>query len=744
MKPASLLPLLLAFLLLSVAHSASLVVQPFTSADTTTGVAIAQRVAEAFSREADVYGPAVAPTLVPPVSVAGGFYNTASFLGDADDRAAAALFRSAIGSDFLVTGRLDTVDGSLMLHMNVADADMVRTVVLHAPEDDPGRLARLAAVALAQRMGVAAPDVQDLQPEGTWQATAAAIHFLGTGDLNAASQVLGSQPSLDAAGRDIADAIEAVDLGSVTGDPALLATVALARTDLDESVAAGHFLRLGRTSGLPAAWLWHAQLLISNGQDPAASFDEAGTPYAVASQAAYEGDTDADALVATSDVPGLIALSLLAQSQADSGLEEAALTRLTRVAPGMEYPFERLSFMAFDEERPLDAARALAVATRLAPDSSLYWTNLGWAQYLLGLYDHSELSSLRALVLSPDETVAGFNLGLVRAVTGRLEEALQAYGSTVGYVQGSVDEAAIDDLREARKEHPTEPAVAYSLGWLLEAAGQRQEAAAAYRAYLNLAADGDFRADAERRLAALQAPAAEMELPGGITLLLGGTAVSPDDLYAGDVLTPRFEVYTRGDQLPLSIGVSLELQDQAGNSLLRDVHELNLPPNTVGFVVDGLTVSLPTDLEPGSYLLTLTLTADEDRSVSSSLELGILPVEAGWVHGFDPVRRLLGLSVTMTGLQSGRPLYSREDLGRPDVVLARMEAELALAAGAAEEVMPPITEGRFSGMTGGEAFAAATRQDIADFLAFAASVNNAGATWNFAEAFAQWALDGAP
>ena len=142
---------------------------------------------------------------------------------------------------------------------------------------------------------------------------------------------------------------------------------------------------------------------------------------------------------------------------------------------------------------------------RLEPDSDLYWTNLGWAQYLLGLLEQSEESSLRATLLAPQryrQLQPGPGPQRDRAA-GKRDRGLRCCAAA----RSAVEDAAIEDLGDALRRYPREPAVHYSLAYLLEAAGQRSAALEQYRTYLNRAgAEAPLAARAESRTVSL-APA---------------------------------------------------------------------------------------------------------------------------------------------------------------------------------------------------------------------------------------------
>ena len=118
---------------------------------------------------------------------------------------------------------------------------------------------------------------------------------------------------------------------------------------------------------------------------------------------------------------------------------------LNRIQPDFIYPYERLAFIAFEREDFFGAHSALLKAVHLDPDNALYWTNLGWAYYLIGLLDKSEEASIRAVQLNPQRFTAFYNLGLIHVLTGRLELAVEQYRRAVS-LSPEVDPDAIIDL----------------------------------------------------------------------------------------------------------------------------------------------------------------------------------------------------------------------------------------------------------------------------------------------------------
>jgi len=165
--------------------------------------------------------------------------------------------------------------------------------------------------------------------------------------------------------------------------------------------------------------------------------------------------------------------------------------------------------------------------------------------------------------------------------------------------------------------------------------------------------------------------------------------------------------------------------------------DVTLPPDTVGFVIDGFTLELPLDMEPGDYLLSVTVTASEDRRVTSELPVTV-------TSQTDPLRQVFGYGITLQSVETGGPLFDRSYLGRWPQSLAVLQQELNLAQAAADEVLPNIESGRFEGLSGGAAFSASTEADLRDFINYIAHPDLQGASFVFVDTYAQWVLEGTP
>ena len=752
----------------------SLAVYPFSSSESVLGVAVADIVASALedAEGVNVYGPAVAPAFVPPFVAEEGFISPLVFLSvpDLADADGAAFLREALGVDVAVTGALRVAGVGLTLDLFIATSNDVQRYRLNAPEEAPGRLAGGALTLLSSVLAVPRPAADTtIDLSSPYGSFAEGLTLLSAGFVNEARGALeeaveaGSEVGEGEVGEDevarwraLLDDLVAAQEGRAGADPVLDAALALNAEPFDALRAQEAFARLAEVTALPAADLWLATLRVSEGDDAGAvtSFDEAAAyPYGRAARALYravrEGaDVGADVagLLETDSRAALLGASLAAQGVEDTALEKEALTRLTRLAPTLAYPFEQLSFIAFDEDDPLAAAEALAVAMELEPLESLYWTNLGWAYYLLDLLDESEAASLRATELvtadTPQPWISLYNLGLARVVTDRLGEAMAAYEEAL-LLDPDVDDEAVIDLENALTKYPDVPSVSFALATLYEAEGREDEAARQYERFIRRSggeAETGFVEEAEERLVVLRAPPAALEIPPGgrLSLGLGGGEAAP--YRPGDRLYPVFELSTPGAELPNEVVVELALTDETGESVgdLALSQQLSLPQGAVAVQIDDVGLDLPSTLTPGDYTLEVAVTAEGDRRAALSL-----PFELTGEPSF--VRGLLSRDISLRSLEN-ELFYSRVDLDAPDpdaALVGALVAALRENAEAAEEVLPTPAAGRFEGLGGGEVFSTSSEADVRDFLSYLLESTTGGADLTFVDVYAQWALENA-
>ena len=362
---------------------------------------------------------------------------------------------------------------------------------------------------------------------------------------------------------------------------------------------------------------------------------------------------------------------------------------------------------------------------------------MGWAYYLLGALGASETASEEALALSPDETIALYNLGLVQVLLGRSGLALGTYerATELDLQDDQLDPAATGDLLGALKRYPDVPDLHYLLGTLLEVSGQPGAAAAQFERFTEQGR-GPLVTDAEARVAALRAPAPPLRFTPGLRAGVGAEVQAVPAYLPGDLLYTQFELSTPGDALPTPLQVSLRLTDGSGSVVgaSSTTERAPLPPNTVALEVTDAALDLPLSLRPGQYTLEVSARA-RGRAAKTSLPVTVSPQTA------PLARQLIGRGVTLRSLQTGQLLYSRTTGN--DALLRALLGELSRAASQAAETLPVVSSGRFAGDDGEALFGSSNAQDLRDFLSFMLreGTNTDG---TFAELYARWALAGAP
>ncbi len=769
----------------------TVVVHPFDSQDVLLGVALADEVANSLHDRATVLGPDVAPGAIPPLIAEGGFISLSRIIGAQEFSGAvgADMLRGGVGVDIAITGSVEQRDSGYTLLLAIAHPGGLRTAEFEAPTDRPERLAVLAGALVDGVIDRQVPGAPPGEPtpyeppsltgsfEDAYGAYVRAVALVGAGLLEDALLELkeiegaeGAPPRAAALREDLLSILEQpaepAGLEPAELEPARLARraiLAVSAPDLEAAYGAELFRAFGEATALPVADAWRGALAASvndrAGALEALSRAAEGYAYGEVVYASFlrsRGDASDDlgmadliAAGAESGSAALLGASVVANLAGDDAKEEAALLALSRASPFLTYPLEQLSYLYFDRDDARSAAEVLTVATDLAPDSSLYWTNLGWARYLLGALEQSEAASREGLALDGTQSVAAYNLGLVLAVTGRLEEAMTAYEQALR-VDPEVNDEAVVDLENARQLYPGQPGVDYALAVLYEAEGRRSDARAAFRRYLRLAgedAPARLVERAEERLAALEAPLPPLEVSGELTLNLGARGPEAEPFHPGDPLHPTFELYTSGEELPASVDVTATLLPGGGEPasaaaapsepLAESSVTVEIPSGAVGYVVNELELNLPLDLASGDYRLEVVADGGEEQRVELSTTLSVQGEP-------QALRRLIGRGLVMTSFQHGGALYSARDLEAPGDLPDILLAELAASATAAEEALPEITSGRFEGLSGGELFTTSTKEDIADFLEYVLGSDSRDVRFAFVDAYAQWAIDGAP
>ncbi len=744
----------------------SLVVHPFQAQDTALGTVMADRVALALAP--NVVGPAASPALVVPLVAPSGFVNPVVFVDDPGlaERNGVWLLRGVSGAEAALSGSLQAEGDDLILRLVLDMAGVERRAALRGERADPGALADRAAVLAGRWLDRPVTPQGALDMAGVDGALGRALSLVAAGlprdALDALEQAEdeGPLPARAAALRTLLrDAVEATASPSDGDDLDTLATRAVVTLNLgDLPGAALAFTALG-DGGLPVGYAWAGAIAYNEGDldAAAAGFDRAaaepGFDVGLAARSAYlhavgaTGDAASDRQqVLEHDAPsaaGLLLGSLAANLAGAADHEDALLARLERVAPFLTYAFERRSFLAFDADDALGAAQALVVALALDDESDLYWTNYGWALYLLGFLERSEAASRRALELDPAQFIARYNLGLVEVVTDRLDAALASYREALRY-DPRVDPEAINDLIDAETRYPRALGVPFALATLLEARGDREAAAAAFERYAAAAAakpdlpaaDPARAREAAERAAALRAPLPPITIAGDLAVQLGRRGPALESVRPGDPLVVSFEVTTEGDALPRILQLHAHLEDGDGAVLASAEREIDVPMGAIGFVVEVARVELPEGLASGRYALVVRAEGDgQEASAVSTVE----------VEGVaEPLRRLVGRDVSLLALETERVLFVPRDLAQPEVVVARLVAELRAAAAVAEEVLPVAESGRFAGLSGGEVFDTSSEPDVLDFLGYVLDEGAADTSFTFVDGYAEWVLQGAP
>lgn len=738
-----------------------LAVFPFVSEDPRLGFAVADRLTQAFS--APKVPPELALGLVPPFVLQDGqFISPLTLLGQpqSGSRHAAVLLRELLGTEVVVTGRVRYRENSLELQLFIARERASYSLYLQAPETEPASLIRQARAVLYAYTGLSpapgAPLTFDLS--SAYGTFIDGLMQLSAGQPEAALGLLeNAERAADAETRwrRRAAALRAVLTGGgASATPLLAGVVELSRDPFD----AQRIRRAFAGSEEPLAGLWDVLLLLQEGNEGGArqalsALETARYPFAEVEALLYEvrsaearthAETDLMALLARqpASLAAHLAGLLVAQTLQDTALEREVATRLRELAPAFAYPYERLSQAAFAQNDALAAATALKTATRLEPASSLYWTNLGWAYYLLGVLEQSESASRRAGQLDDNDYISRYNLGLVQVVSGRLTQALNTYDEALArdlLADDALDPAAIDDLLGALERYPGVPAIHYALATLYEVKGELGAAASAYERYVELGG-GSLVAEARARAEVLRAPPAPFAIGPEVRVGVGADTLDVPAYVPGDILYPRFELSTEGEELPTPLSVELRLKDASGRVLAQAAgsERLRLPPGTVALELDSVSLELPRTLRPGRYGLELRARA-RGREALRRVPLTVAAPPA------PLVRQLLGRGIILRELQSAQPLYPQDaaQATTDQTFIATLLGELEQNATAAAETLPEITQGRFAGQSGEALFASSGPQDIRDFLAFLLA-RAAGTDASFADLYANWALEGAP
>jgi tetratricopeptide (TPR) repeat protein len=377
----------------------------------------------------------------------------------------------------------------------------------------------------------------------------------------------------------------------------------------------------------------------------------------------------------------------------------AVARNLTEMAPEMPLAWEELSFVAFDQNDALLAKDALERAAALLPEKSLYWTNLGWAYYLLGDYARSVRASLRALRLeaqSPEEyATAAYNLGLVRAIYGDYLGAMEAYDLALRVDEGQEFLAALKDLREAGR-----PGLEFWQGYLAERAGLSEQARLHYQSFIISQPRSPLAARARRAAAQLEWAKIEISLQ---RLMLRAGDLEARPFAAGEAVFPQVRI----EGFPhIAAGTLVtRLLDAQGRVLQSSHKAVAVRPLTISTVQNGAAVRLPAE---GAYTLEVVW-----GPASARLEL-----TAGKP---SLARQLYTVGIELRSL-GGSPLLSAAQMLSPQgetLAIQLVQAALREAAPSAREIphlSRKLTSGPYSGSSIAELMQKADEAVVRAFL----------------------------
>ena len=222
---------LLLVVLVSWAAAADAVVHPLRSQDPVVGVAVADRIAAALEG-AVVLGPEVAPTLVAPIVVPGGFLNPLAVAPVAAfDRSGVALLAGAVGVPVVVSGDLAFEADAVRLDLIAAVHGRIHSATVRAPIGDLDLLVRRALPVVARWVGARAVAPRPLELAGRDQEPARARALIGAGFAIEALEALERLPDLHPLDARLRDDLAAALAGTAAGDAALAAMVSLAAAD---------------------------------------------------------------------------------------------------------------------------------------------------------------------------------------------------------------------------------------------------------------------------------------------------------------------------------------------------------------------------------------------------------------------------------------------------------------------------------------------------------------------------------
>jgi len=385
------------------------------------------------------------------------------------------------------------------------------------------------------------------------------------------------------------------------------------------------------------------------------------------------------------------------------GLEDrqwAALARnLTEIAPEMPLAWEELSFAAFEENNPQLAKDALQRAVALLPRKNLYWTNLGWASYLLGDYARAVSASLRSLRLEAkareEYAVPAYNLGLVRALYGDHLGAREAYSLALRVDEGQEFKAALEDLQKAGDTR-----LVFWQGYLSERAGLSLQARDHYLRFVQNHPQSPLAAWANRALKQLEQTRTEVSL---LRLMLRADDLEARPFAAGEAVFPQVSIV--GFPYVASGTLVTRLLDAQGRVLHSANKAVAVRPLTAGTVQTGAAVRLPGE---GSYTLEVVY-----GSARARLEL--TPGKPSLA------RQLYAAGVELRNLRNA-PLLSSAQMLSPDgeaLAIQQVQAAWREAAPRAQQIpslSSRLSSGPYSGSSIAELLQKADQAVVRAFL----------------------------
>jgi Flp pilus assembly protein TadD len=171
--------------------------------------------------------------------------------------------------------------------------------------------------------------------------------------------------------------------------------------------------------------------------------------------------------------------TLLSQGQTDAAI--AKLQEAVKVNPNAAEARFVLGNAYAQKEQFVQAEEHLLKAVQLDDKNVDARSNLGFVYYRQGKLQDAEKTFRVALGMQPNDAEVHYNLGGTLAALNRLDEA-------------------VNEFLKAKEINPALPEPYLGLGSVYKLQGRRAEAVAAFREYLKLAQDPNWRGQAEQSL----------------------------------------------------------------------------------------------------------------------------------------------------------------------------------------------------------------------------------------------------